>query len=229
MKEQVSAGFNYTYITNKVILTIVALCSLIALVFVAFKFLLTGSTLYETEIAWPRYGALLTHVIAGTLVFMIGAFQLWSGTNQRKMKLHPILGRIYVIGVIIGSIGAVVSVSMQEDPFGDKLFTTTAPVIVSSFAWLVTTLMAWYSIYKRDFEQHKEWMIRSYVLTFFAFAGVRILSLIGFLIFGGFFGADPKKMESFANFMLWSFSVFFPLFGAEIYIQFKKIANKKTA
>jgi hypothetical protein len=45
-------------------------------------------------------------------------------------------------------------------------------------SWLVTSSMAYFSIRKRLVSLHKEWMIRSYVVTF-AFVTFRILSDYG--------------------------------------------------
>jgi hypothetical protein len=43
-----------------------------------------------------------------------------------------------------------------------------------ALAWLVTTGMAYYTIRKRLVSLHKEWMIRSYIVTF-AFVTFRFL------------------------------------------------------
>lgn len=44
-----------------------------------------------------------------------------------------------------------------------------------AFAWFVTTGMAYISVRRKKIQQHKEWMIRSYVVTF-AFISFRMLS-----------------------------------------------------
>jgi uncharacterized membrane protein YozB (DUF420 family) len=189
----------------------------------ALRFLITGSTITTPTIPWPRHGFLFTHIIAGTLVLFLGAYQLWSGLKQRKMTYHPAIGRIYCGGVLLGSIGATFSVVYSHDPFGEeRLFVITAPLFASIFAWLVTTAMAFYAIRKRNYEQHKEWMIRSFVLTFFAFAGVRI---IGFMILPF---VPTNSLGSYAGFMFWVFAVWLPLLGTEVYIQITKIRAKAT-
>ncbi len=50
-----------------------------------------------------------------------------------------------------------------------------AGLFMLACAWLATSAMAFIAIRKRDFVQHKEWMIRSYVVTF-AFVVFRLVA-----------------------------------------------------
>jgi arginine exporter protein ArgO len=77
------------------------------------------------------------------------------------MDLHRKLGLLYVSGMIVGSIGAI-GLSVQTDfgwVFGAGLFSL-------AIAWILTTCLAFIAIPKGQVQQHKEWTIRSYVVTF---------------------------------------------------------------
>lgn len=118
---------------------------------------------------WPRRGWLFLHITAGSLALLTGPMQFWTGLRQRNMTFHRWTGRIYLIGVGTGIIGAV----------GLSLTTTFNFGVVNGIralvlAWFVTTSMAYFTIRKRLISFHKEWMIRSYVVTF-AFVTFRFL------------------------------------------------------
>ncbi len=77
--------------------------------------------------------------------------------------------------------------------------------------------MAYYAIRARNYEQHKRWMIRSYVLTFSAFAGIRI---IGFSIAP----AVPQPLwVQYSGVALWLLSIWLPVYGTDLYLEARKV------
>jgi hypothetical protein len=117
---------------------------------------------------WPRRGWLLTHIAGGLIALLSGPVQLWLGLHDVKMHIHRRLGLIYMAGMAIGSIGAF-GLALQTDGglvFGSGLF-------FLAIAWITTTTLAYMAIRKGLTDQHKEWTIRSYVVTF-AFVTFRI-------------------------------------------------------
>lgn len=118
---------------------------------------------------WPRRGWLFLHMNGGALALLTGPWQFWTGLRQRNIAIHRWTGRLYLVGVGAGIVGAV----------GLSLTTTFNWGVVNgiralALAWFVTTAMAYYTIRKRLIPLHKEWMIRSYVVTF-AFVTFRFL------------------------------------------------------
>ena len=198
--------------------SIVILLTLALFSVTALRYLLTGSTSYETTVPWPRHGLLMMHIACGSLVLFLGVYQLWTALKGRNMRAHPIVGRIYCIGVLAGAIGAGISVLYSRQPFDRPyLLVTTVPLLVSAFTWLVTTGMAYYAIRARNYEQHKRWMIRSYVLTFSAFAGIRI---IGFSIAP----AVPQPLwVQYSGVALWLLSIWLPVYGTDLYLEARKV------
>lgn len=118
---------------------------------------------------WPRRGWLFLHINGGTLALLTGPWQFWTGLRQRNLTIHRWTGRLYLLGVGVAIVGAI----------GLSLTTTFQFGVVNGIrglviAWFVTTAMAYYTIRKRLIPLHKEWMIRSYIVTF-AFVSFRFL------------------------------------------------------
>jgi hypothetical protein len=126
-------------------------------------------TLEQFQFAyWPRRGWLLVHIFGGVIALMSGPVQLWLGLHRMKMDLHRKLGLLYAAGITIGSISAIgLAFQTEGGPiFGSGLF-------FLALAWVSTTGFAFAAIRKRRIELHREWTIRSYVVTF-AFVTFRI-------------------------------------------------------
>jgi len=119
---------------------------------------------------WPRRGWLFLHINGGTLALLMGPWQFWSGLRQRHLAIHRWTGRLFLLGVAMGITGAVGLSATTTYGWG---FAVGLMGLAS--AWLITTVMAYYTIRKGLVALHKEWMIRAYVVTF-AFVFFRILS-----------------------------------------------------
>ena len=119
---------------------------------------------------WQMRGWLLLHISSGMLALLTGPWQFSRRLRQRYLQLHRVSGRVYVIAVLCGCAAA----------FRLAIGTTFGKawglgVACLAFAWATTTLMAYYAVRQRQISIHKEWMIRSYVVTF-AFVTFRVLN-----------------------------------------------------
>jgi hypothetical protein len=103
------------------------------------------------------------------LALLTGPVQLWLGLADRRIDIHRRMGLAYLTGVVVGSVAAVY-LALNTD-FG-WLF--GAGLLALAVAWIVTTGMAFVAIKRLLIDQHKEWMIRSYVVTF-AFVIFRVI------------------------------------------------------
>jgi uncharacterized membrane protein len=118
---------------------------------------------------WPRRGWLLAHITSGMVALMIGPFQFSRWLRQRYLRLHRVMGRVYLIAVLCGAIGAL-GLSITT-PDGRPWSIGLQGLIL---AWVTTAGMAYYAIRQRQIQVHQEWMVRSYVVTF-AFVTYRFL------------------------------------------------------
>ena len=119
---------------------------------------------------WPRRWWLMLHITTGIVALLSGPVQLWLGLTDQRMQLHRRLGVIYMASVAVSSVAAYY-LAFNTD-FGWVFGSGLAGLAT---AWLITTGLAFMAIRRQLFEQHKEWMIRSYVVTS-AFVTFRILT-----------------------------------------------------
>jgi uncharacterized membrane protein len=107
----------------------------------------------------PVHWLLLPHGLAGAICLCLGATQFSTRLRQRHPRVHRILGRSYVIGVVVAAtISLSITMLRNELPLQIAVFTQAA-------LWLLTTAVAFYCIRHRNFREHRQWMIRSYAIT----------------------------------------------------------------
>jgi cytochrome b subunit of formate dehydrogenase len=121
---------------------------------------------YRLQVIADR-GLLIPHTLAGTFALLAGPLQFSSRFRSRHLKLHRVLGRIYVISVFIG---AATGIALA---FGRPGFPGTCG---QAAAWVVCTTAAFVTARNRHIIQHRQWMIRSYAVTF-TFISSRVLNL----------------------------------------------------
>jgi uncharacterized membrane protein len=121
---------------------------------------------------WPMRGWLLVHISTGMVALLTGPVQLWLGLSDRYPGLHRNLGFVYMASVVVG---AVAGYYLAFNTSGGIVF--GSGLVGLATAWLATTGLAFLAIKRHLYEQHKEWMIRSYVVTF-AFVTFRALDAV---------------------------------------------------
>jgi uncharacterized membrane protein len=121
---------------------------------------------YRLQVIADR-ALLIPHILAGTFALLIGPINFSSRIRQRHLKLHRVLGRIYVISVFVG---ASTGVALA---FGRPGFPGTSG---QAAAWIVCTTAAFITARNRQIIQHRQWMARSYAVTF-TFVSSRVLNL----------------------------------------------------
>lgn len=148
---------------------LVTLAGVMALTFFAIAaapYLLSAD--YNAQQYSGRRGPLIVHILFGTVALFTGPIQLWLGIADRRMNAHRKLGLAYMLAVAVSATSAYV---IALSPSAGWIF--GSGLIGLATAWLTSTLMAFVAIRRSLIEQHKEWMIRSYVVTF-AFVFFRI-------------------------------------------------------
>jgi hypothetical protein len=115
---------------------------------------------------------LTMHMLAGTVAILLGPAQLWLGLNRKTSILHRVLGIGYVVATGIGGTAALY-LAFHTD-FG---WVFGMGLTGMACAWMITTALATIAICRGMTQQHREWMIRSYVVTF-AFVTFRTLTML---------------------------------------------------
>ncbi|MCR9017087.1 DUF2306 domain-containing protein [Aquiflexum gelatinilyticum] len=158
------------------------------------------------EMKWPLIG----HITGGLLALVLGPFQFWVGFRNRYLKVHRWMGRLYMTGILIGTIS---SVALALTTGMAIHLSWAISLIVLAAAWFLTTGMALRFILLRRINLHKEWMVRSYVVTF-AFVLFRWLNSTPYFVeLGNFIERGPT--------MIWV-SWVIPLLITEVILQWNK-------
>ena len=105
----------------------------------------------------PAKWYLPVHAFFGAIAMVAAAFQFSNRLRARYLRLHRVLGYIYVTSVFISAPFAVI-VAMKIP----KSFSLMAANCMQSFGWLVCTAVALYCIRSGNIAMHRRWMIRSY-------------------------------------------------------------------
>lgn len=113
-----------------------------------------------TDYFWSRAPWLLVHVICGITAIVTGAFQFLPGIRVKYPGIHRSLGKIY-----LGCVALSTGVSFY------LVFTSRLGLVYAvgltmlGITWLLSTGMAFLAIRNGKVALHREWMIKSYVLT----------------------------------------------------------------
>jgi uncharacterized membrane protein len=111
---------------------------------------------------------LIPHTLAGTFALLIGPINFSSRIRQRHLRLHRILGYIYLISVFVGSCTGIALAAGRPGLPGTSM---------QAAAWMVCTTVAVITARNRQITVHRQWMARSYAVTF-TFVSSRVLNLV---------------------------------------------------
>ena len=122
---------------------------------------------YRLQVIADRY-LLIPHTLAGTLALLIGPINFSSRIRQRHLQLHRTLGLIYVVSVFVGSYTGIALAAGRPGLPGTSM---------QAAAWMVCTTAAYITARNHQIKQHRQWMARSYAVTF-TFVSSRVLNLV---------------------------------------------------
>jgi len=116
---------------------------------------------------------LLPHGLTGATAFFLGAMQFSDRLRQRFVKLHHILGYIYIPAVFIAA-PAGMYIQYLDERLGDARSFTIETVLQGGF-WMITTAIALWFILKGKVQAHRQWMTRSFGTGPLIFLEVRVI------------------------------------------------------
>ena len=121
---------------------------------------------YRLQVIADRH-LLIPHTLSGVIALVAGAMQFSSRLRRRHLKFHRALGRIYVVSVFIGAPTGIALAAGRPGMPGTSM---------QAAAWMVCTTAAFIAARNRQIAQHRQWMVRSYAVTF-TFVSSRVLNL----------------------------------------------------
>jgi uncharacterized membrane protein len=122
---------------------------------------------YRLQVIADR-GLLIPHALCGTVALLAGPLQFSSRIRQRHLKLHRVVGRMYFISVVIGAFTGIALAAGRPGLPGTSM---------QAAAWIVCTTAAVIAARNRQIAAHRQWMARSYAVTF-TFVSTRVLNLV---------------------------------------------------
>jgi len=127
---------------------------------------------------------LVAHATAGATALVLGPFQFSSTLRRKHPAIHRLCGRLYLSGI---AIAAPIAVYLG---YTHAIRAMALPTLVQSTLWVTTGTAALLAARRRNFEVHRQWVIRSYAITLI-FVMTRVLMSIPALGRHGFAAQVP--------------------------------------
>lgn len=141
----------------------------------------TGKTLLSNRLWFSL------HITAGLFVYVIGLIQFTSAIRNRYIKLHRLLGKIYIVASFI----AIFTLAFII-PDGLCKPCKVSQSIVTSL-WLLFVLAAFYFIRQRKIEWHRRMMISSFICAAY-FVTVRVVDKFAMSFFYSITKTEDQAM-----------------------------------
>ncbi len=165
------------------------------------------------RIFWPNRYWILLHAVSGSVALLCGLPQFSARLRESRPAVHRWTGRLYLTGVALGVVSA------WNMSFHSVIgWTFGVATFFLGLAWVITTGMALLAILRRRVAAHREWMIRSYVVTF-AFVFFRVLFV------SPLFADAGTRLERMTSFLWMSFVV--PLLVTEVVLQLPRLGARQ--
>jgi uncharacterized membrane protein YozB (DUF420 family) len=119
---------------------------------------------------------LVLHIVSASLYSVLGAFQFSSGFRRRRPGWHRVAGRLLVV------LGLVVALSALWLTIFTPLFEGSGQLyqvfrLVFGSAMVLSIVLGFLAIRRRDVTRHRAWMIRAYAIALAAGAQVFTLGI----------------------------------------------------
>ena len=110
------------------------------------------------DLLYSQRWLLFPHIAGALTVLILGPLQFSRSMRQRNPARHRLLGKCYIVGVLVAAIPAVLMARHYPAflPYS---------VTINAVLWLTNTAAAFLAVRNRQFEQHRRWMARSYAMT----------------------------------------------------------------
>ncbi|NRQ40295.1 DUF2306 domain-containing protein [Nonomuraea sp. NN258] len=119
---------------------------------------------------------LVSHAVPASLLLLLGPLQFVPALRARHPRLHRVVGRVYVVNVVIAAVTAVLSATFSVSGFPAQV-----AFYLLAAAWLYSLARAYLAIRRGQVPLHRVWMIRNYALSFAAVV-LRVLLLTGLAV-----------------------------------------------
>src|SRR5690606_5434921 len=102
------------------------------------------------------------HIAGGMTALVTGPLLIWQPNRLARIKLPRALGYCYIIGVAMGSGGAMILVFTTTLEVG---WSYTTSLHALGYIWLTSALIALFAAKRKQISLHRRWMTYSYIAT----------------------------------------------------------------
>src|SRR2546423_7610345 len=156
----------------------------------------------------------LTHILPAMLFMVLGPLQFVRRLRTRYPQVHRWSGRVFLIAsAVVGVSGLRMALGQTVGGLDEK-----AAILLFGTFFLVALAKALWHALRREFAQHREWMIRGYAVGL-AVATIRPI-IGGFFAFALARGPVPEPREFFGTAFLIGFTL--QTIAAEIWIRYTR-------
>nr|WP_042183597.1 DUF2306 domain-containing protein [Kibdelosporangium sp. MJ126-NF4]CEL15581.1 membrane protein, putative [Kibdelosporangium sp. MJ126-NF4]CTQ98245.1 membrane protein, putative [Kibdelosporangium sp. MJ126-NF4] len=112
-----------------------------------------------------HYLSIVVHALPASLLLAIGPFQFAATLRARRPGLHRVLGRVYMVSVVVAAVVAIVAATFSVSGISAQI-----AFYLLSAAWIYSLVQGYRAIRQGQVQLHRIWMIRNYALSFAAVA-----------------------------------------------------------
>ncbi|PFS67290.1 hypothetical protein COK41_05665 [Bacillus cereus] len=134
--------------------------------------------MFGSKLSALWYMMLFIHITTSIVALVIGPFTLSTTFRERNINRHRIIGRIYMVGILLGGVSGLYLSFYATGGLVAKL----GFGLLSVF-WLTSAYQALNRVKNKEIKEHRNWMIRNYSLTFGAVT-LRIWLPLFIVLFG---------------------------------------------
>ncbi|WP_379968103.1 DUF2306 domain-containing protein [Ectobacillus sp. sgz5001026] len=160
---------------------------LLFLVYIVWQFILTNprnAPLATGKHQIPNFpwaiweSVLYLHITCGILALVIGPFQFVESFRKRNIRMHRLLGSIYIWSILISF-----PISCYLAYYATGGVPSTIAFTVLNIFWITATILALKKVKERNIAEHQNWMLRSYAITW-VFVTFRMFMPLTSIVFG---------------------------------------------
>jgi uncharacterized membrane protein len=132
----------------------------------------------------------LVHIFSASTFCVLGAFQFAAGFRRRRPRWHRFAGRVLVPSGIAAALAGLWMTLFYPLPASDDTLLNAARLFFGS-AMVVSLVLGFVAILRRDVSSHRAWMMRGYAIGMGA--GTQVLTILPVTIVAG---RSPVGLEN---------------------------------
>jgi uncharacterized membrane protein YozB (DUF420 family) len=107
------------------------------------------------------YPLLVTHIFLGSVALLAACLQVWPWVRRSHLAAHRWSGRVYVTAALSASVCVMIISPMGLYGANQRVANTMLALL-----WFGTTLAGFRAVRHGRYDDHRQWMLRSFALAF---------------------------------------------------------------